>query len=268
MTISAPSIEFGKRQQTFDAFGCEPDSAEVERVARSGIGISLERLAAQKADAQAISTGRLIYLVVFATFLVFSLIGLQPWVPPHDLIGDPLSVAATATECCGTYYGLVSNLGVMIWTGTAAICLFVAVAALAASARWHTGAFFASAGLITLWFGIDDLFMMHEKLLPALGIAGPVIHSAYVLLAVGYLGTFWREIFQARATLFAVAGAMLGASLAVETFLHTGETWQILLEDGLKFAGIVFWALFHASAALGAVSRWADRMPGQWSIEA
>ena len=55
--------------------------------------------------------------------LLLAVVGLQSRVPIPVLMKDPLAVVPLTQTCCHFYYGFISNLGVMLWTAAAAVCL-------------------------------------------------------------------------------------------------------------------------------------------------
>jgi hypothetical protein len=81
----------------------------------------------------------------------------------------------------------MSNLGVMIWSATTAICLFSALVfslqRRKRSAIWFT----TSADLLTGWLAFDDMFMVHAVVLPSFGIPQNHVLVLYMGIAVAYL---------------------------------------------------------------------------------
>ena len=112
--------------------------------------------------------------MILALPLVFmAAVVLQPWIDPADLLRDPLAVAELKpAECCKVYYGAVSNLGVLLWTAGAAIALFGAGLALALGRPAGEAGLLLAAGMLTGFLAIDDLFLVHENVLPAFGVPG------------------------------------------------------------------------------------------------
>ena len=108
--------------------------------------------------------------LLIPTFAILAFIALQPWIPVAYLVRDPLVVAMQAAECCSFYYGALSNLGVLLWNATGTICLTLALQVWLAGARRSMVAFFLTGGLFSIWLGLDDLFLLHDGVLPALGV--------------------------------------------------------------------------------------------------
>ena len=144
--------------------------------------------------------------------------------------------------------------GVVLWMACSAICLFAA----AVLARFRSLApetiFLIVAGLFTGFLGADDLFLVHENVLPAFGVPEPVTYGAYALIACGYLALSWRCILNNNFMLLTAAIALLGTSVGIDWVIHSEEPWRIIVEDGAKITGICAWGAFHLTAAWRALT--------------
>lgn len=191
------------------------------------------------------------YLLTFGPgVLLLAAVALQTRVPIPVLMKDPLAVVPLTKTCCHFYYGLVSNLGVMLWSAGAAICLFACVLLLVLSRRGPDVVFLGAAGVFTGWLGLDDLFMIHEDVLPFFGVPQFVTYAAYAAAVALYFAVFWRQIFAHRPMLMALALLLLGASVVIDVVWHTDRAARVFIEDGAKFLGILAWNGFHVTAAL------------------
>lgn len=182
-------------------------------------------------------------------------VALQPWVHPADLLRDPLAVAEMSDACCKVYFGAISHVGVLVWTSAAAICAFAAGVLMVSSGRSDQVVFMIVAALLTGLLALDDLFLIHENVLPALGIAQPVTYAGYGLLAAAYLALSWRRILQNDYPLLSVALALLATSVAIDWLIHSDQPIRIVLEDGAKLCGIFAWSSFHVAAAWRAIAQ-------------
>jgi hypothetical protein len=174
-----------------------------------------------------------------AVFAATFLLGLEPDLTPRDP-----AVAAGAPW----HLGLFSTLGVLAWWTAAVAAL---TAALALYGRFD-GAWCmpAAAGALAALLGLDDALMLHEVVLPTLfGIPEEATFAAYGLLALGYLWAFRHLHLGLRVDLMAAALCLFGASILLDIVAPGLGRWQLLLEDGLKFAGICAWAAYHGDAA-------------------
>lgn len=139
--------------------------------------------------------------------------------------------------------GIISNIGIVFWCFTAAICLFSSVL-LATHGDREVSRFLLFSGLFTLWLMLDDFFMFHEFIFPySLGIPQAAIIGAYIVLTVLYLLKFGRLLLNLEFTILIVAYAFFGVSLATDLLVAQSDT-QFLIEDGAKLFGIATWFLF------------------------
>ena len=174
----------------------------------------------------------------------------QPWVPVADLLRDPLSVAEMSQDCCGLYYGALSNLGVLIWAGAAAACLFAGLL-LAVVSGWSPAAvFLIYGGLLTGLLTVDDLFLLHDYVLPHFNVPQLLVYAVYAALALGYVALFARQILEHGALAFLTAGSLLAISVGIDQVIHSDAPIRIFIEDGAKLMGIIVWTGFHVRTAL------------------
>lgn len=149
------------------------------------------------------------------------------------------------------YVGVVSNIGIVLWAATASICLF---AAYMVREQRRLARFLAFSGTITAILLIDDLFLLHEDVIPnQLGIHQGVVLVGYVGMFSLYAVGFVRYIAASDYLLLLVAIGFFGLSLAVDVVIEEdftidvlgrGFQGQHLIEDGAKFLGIVGWATY------------------------
>jgi len=214
------------------------------------------------------------WLAVLLTlgFGVAVLVGV--WVAGHRLgskvtvdfyFRDPAAIAKLPF-----YTGLVSNMGVLVWGGCAALCLltYAAVKRLAPAAReWRR--FFLMGGVLTALLVTDDLFMVHEELIPEVLFPkkGGLFHIKEGAVMIAYmvyeLAFLWRCRYTIlRRTDFALLaiglGGLFGSILADKAGLKhlvSDKTTRVFIEDGLKFLGILGWTLYFAHTALQVLTR-------------
>lgn len=178
-----------------------------------------------------------VFLAVLAPAAVFlAALRLQPWVPAADLVRD----------------GVVASVGSLLWIGTASICLFTALVIHAAQADRSRSLFLLAAGLVTLWLGLDHVFMVHKELLPSFGIPRTVAEATYAAIGALYLLISGRLILSNRPSLLLAAALFLGASLGFDGLLPEAAD-RPFAEEGLTFLAIAFWAGFHVAAAARAI---------------
>ncbi len=191
----------------------------------------------------------LVFAIVLVPALFMAAVGAQPWIDPADLLRDPIAVAELkGTQCCKIYYGAVSNLGVMIWTSGAAVCLFAAAVLAARPDGMRRAVFPFLAGVLTGVLALDDLFMLHDHALPHFGVPQPAVYATYAAMGLAYLLVCWRTILQSHYGLFVVAAGLLAASAGIDWLIHNDELWRLMVEDGAKWVGLCAWVGFHVVA--------------------
>jgi hypothetical protein len=169
--------------------------------------------------------------------------------PIWKLAKDPAEVIGFSP-----YIGMLSNWGVVLWMGAAAICLFSAVLLKRQKASSSTFTFIAVSGVFSLLLGMDDLFLLHDRLFPKLfDIRENYFYFLYLFAFLVYLGFFIRQIIKYEYLLFGAALLFFLMSRRVfvtlpffDQFMTTG--------DMLKYFGIVFWLAFFYRTALFEVS--------------
>jgi hypothetical protein len=162
-----------------------------------------------------------------------------------ELTRDPISFTDLPL-----YTGSISNLGVMIWSGAAAICFFGWAMVRPRSKERHVPQFLLSGGVFTTILALDDMFLLHEEILPGLGIPQNLVLGTYVLLAIGFVVRFRATILRTRYLLLVLAGASFGFSVLIDVLVGYGLIWPLfLLENGSKLFGIVSWTAYFAYAS-------------------
>ncbi|TYP85257.1 hypothetical protein BD830_101216 [Maritimibacter alkaliphilus HTCC2654] len=183
---------------------------------------------------------------VFAppAILVIALL-VPPWVNPLWAFQDPIVAAQSSGECCSAYFGVMSNIGVIYWIvgATAAACAAIVLRASGAPSR--TVAFMTSAGLLTAALGLDDLLLLHERILPKLGIPQKAILLAYALAGVAYVAAFFRDIRSRDFSVLCLGILALVVSLGIDVVFSEQTDQMKIAEDIAKFFGIAGWTGFH-----------------------
>ena len=184
--------------------------------------------------------------------VLLAIVALQPWEDPALIFLDALVAAEVAPQCCSVAYGFMSQLGIFIWISTSAVCLFAGALMLIKALPGNLAAFAISAGLLTGWLGIDDAFLLHEKVFPKLGVPQNAVLASYIALTLAYVASSWRILLKSDFSILAIGGAAFACSLGIDIVLHN-PAW-IHLEDSAKFLGICCWGSFHVSTLLKMLS--------------
>jgi len=187
-------------------------------------------------------------LAVSAIFIGTVLI-LHLWkgVRIDKLTRDPAAIIGTRP-----YIGFLSNIGIFFWSATATVCFFGAAFMTKRRDSLMVMRFLRASGLLTLFLGLDDAFLLHEDLLPGhVGIGEPFIYVGYAALGLFYLLRFYAVILDTEYLLLMLALFFLGISVSSDVVLdqdiiHLPSRIAVLVEDGAKFVGIVSWLVYSA----------------------
>lgn len=189
---------------------------------------------------------------LLAPLTISAVFAFQPWVEPRWAFMDTISAADLSGEV-RLYYGFVSNLGVLGMAATAAVALFAAACRSAQGAS-EGMAFLLGAGLVSGWLALDDLYLLHEALLPRAGVRQEIGVAFAGLLVLGHVVVHRRRILAAEWPLMMAALLGFGASAGLDLVVHTTRGPWIVAEDAAKFVAIGAWTAFHVDAALRLVT--------------
>jgi hypothetical protein len=149
-----------------------------------------------------------------------------------------------------SYIGMLSNWGVLLWMTAAAICLFTAMIMRRSGDSSQARQFIFTSGILSLILAVDDLYRLHDWLLPRmLHISEFFFYLLYLVLIAGYLFLSLRQIHRYEYILFWISTSLLAISRRMflpipflNAYMTTG--------DMLKYFGIVFWlAFFYRTAS-------------------
>jgi hypothetical protein len=154
------------------------------------------------------------------------------------------------------YIGSISNIGIILWTATATICIFAAKILRShqiSGDQREIGNFLFASGLLTLALLFDDMFLLHENFFPQyLHIPDYLTFSAYAAITLSYLFFFRDVILKSHFLVLVMAGLLLGLSMIADKLMDDSADTSIkfLIEDGLKFFGITTWFVYYARLAI------------------
>lgn len=155
------------------------------------------------------------------------------------------------------FYGSLSAIGALVWFASGALSMFVALCLRDRLSRTDTG-FLTLGSLLSFYLALDDYFMFHEEIAPRyLGLGEPVVIGFLVFAVGAYLVAFRRQILATRFLWLVAALGLFGGSVLVdaviEPLLTNPSSWIYVVEDGLKWVGIVCWARYHFGVCQAAV---------------
>lgn len=198
--------------------------------------------------------------------LLVAAVSLQPWFDARWMFADVLTAAREAETCCHATFGFMSQMGLFLWVAAAAFALFAALILHLFGATDGQVRFMAAGGALSALLAFDDAFLLHESILPGLGVPQNLVLAAYGLLVLAYAGVFRRFLLRTEPGLLVLGGAALAGSLAVDILVETQSDSVAILEDALKFWGIAIWAAFQGLAGAALVLHAAPRRVPQSGV--
>ena len=203
-------------------------------------------------DACRSTTGVLVVAILAVVVLLSAvyLIHLQGYATVERMILDP---AVTMDE--QILLGAVSHLGVLIWAAAAAVSLFTWTALRTSPQRPVLASFLLWAGVLSAILGLDDLFLIHDRVAPVYaGISESVIYAAYGSATALLLVHFRDALRQTELLLLLAAMSAFGLSVLADLLATAlslpGAPEEYLVEDGLKLLGVTLWALYLVRTAI------------------
>ena len=146
------------------------------------------------------------------------------------------------------YTGAISNLGILVWTSGIA---FAGAGAWVAHriGRSSAARFLAFGALATLVLVLDDAFRLHTGPLEALVGSKTAAQALVILPVLVWVVTSHRDISRTRSFLLFAALGSLAGSVLVDMVYAPGGDGELLIEDGMKFLGILAWSQYFAITA-------------------
>ena len=185
-----------------------------------------------------ISILALIYIILFGLLFAIAAIAEFYNIPVAWFTRDPTVILSGPP-----YVGFISNIGMLFWSFTAAVCIFSSVINKQNRDK-VTSLFLLCSGLLTLLLLVDDMFMLHDSFFPNfLHIPENIVYLGYLALVLGYLVKFKEEILKYEYTILFMAFFFFALSVMSDVLLPQ-HGFEFLVEDGFKLFGIVTWFIF------------------------
>ncbi len=155
----------------------------------------------------------------------------------------------------GAHMGTISILGSMLWAVSAGICIFSAWTLQNRQPTLRLGRFLLFSGAVSVLLALDDALLLHDEIFPKyLGIPEKGFYLGYLGLILIYLYISRSVILESEFLLLMIAFGFFGASIAIDAIFSLADLTSFI-EDGFKFAGIVFWLVYFTRTAQAAVLR-------------
>lgn len=152
-----------------------------------------------------------------------------------------------------TYTGFLAHVTWFLWVVAGTAGLLAAAALRRRDPRDRRIPFFLGTSALTGLLLVDDFAMLHERVLPKVGIPQEAQYGLYAVILLALL-LWFRPQFKGGGALLAVAaGAFWAVSIASDI---PNERWGIpgcAAEDGAKMIGTALWAAFMVWSCLRSV---------------
>lgn len=181
----------------------------------------------------------IIYTLLFGLLFSIVIISMHFDIPVGNFTRDPLAVL-------GGHHliGVISNIGILFWSATAAICFFASKIYLD---KTEFSTFLLFSSLLTFLLLFDDLFQLHERIDNYLHIHEYTAYIVYFILISIYFVKFSKIILSTEYMVLFIACCFLSLSVLADMLLSyfiTQRDIKFLIEDGLKLFGIVTWFIY------------------------
>ena len=180
----------------------------------------------------------IVYALLLALLVSVGIISAQ-----FDITVDMFTRDPAALFDASPFIGVLSNIGILFWCSTVAICFF-AVAFQLKNGNKIAAKFLIFSGLLTALLLFDDLFMFHETVFPEiLHVPEKLVYVVYLVLILMYFIKFRESLLQTEYIILLTACMFLGLSMVSDVVLPQ-EGIEFLIEDGFKLFGIVTWFIY------------------------
>ncbi|MBI3005429.1 MAG: hypothetical protein HYY49_08430 [Ignavibacteriales bacterium] len=201
-------------------------------------------------------------LVGGVVILGVTMVGYYTGTPLNHLVVDPADYlwdAGTGFQI-PAYVGLLSHLGTMLWSASAAFCFIGAMLlvrgrqegepATVGSQRRSGRQFLFWSSAVCALLMFDDALLLHDRVFPyTFGVDERIVYVVYATFIILYVISFARRILATDYELLFLAASFVGASVLADRLLPFTPL-ETFLEDSMKFIGILFWAAYFGNAAI------------------
>jgi len=186
------------------------------------------------------------YVVAFYGFGVLSLVALAGFHYYFEIPYSHLTIDPVVALKGDPFTGILSNIGVILWSGTAAVCLLMVLLQNGNAEKRKVKLFFLMSFLITLFLLIDDFFLLHDVVLPDIfKLRERHIYITYATLVLAFIFFNIKTFLKTPYFILLIAFSFFALSLFTDwavRYVTIPESY--LVEDGTKFLGIVNWCMY------------------------
>lgn len=178
----------------------------------------------------------MVYALTTAILSIVIFLGIEHDIELDHFTQDPASIMGTPF-----YLGFFSYIGILFWCAAAVVCFFSRAIIPDEQATKRIRSFLLYSGLITALLMFDDLFLLHELVLPELFfLPEMVVYLIYLNILLVYAILFRAELMNSEFIILVIAAGLIGASQFVDS-IPMPIPEDSFLEDAVKLFGIVTW---------------------------
>ena len=169
-------------------------------------------------------------------------------VPIVQMTEDPVALGKGMT----VYTGFLSQVGILLWAGAASVCFFCGKVLRPSIVDHKLRRFLLISGVLTLYLALDDMFLLHEIVLPHFGIPQELVMGGYVLVVLAYLFVFHRTILSTNFRLLSFSLFFFATAVILDVF-KPFELYLNLIEESAELVGLVSWMVYFTSVGERAI---------------
>ena len=196
------------------------------------------------------------FAVLLPIVLVYFILAVQRFVPLSVLLRDTNAEVYGPQGGVMFYRGALSNIGILLWWTSTSVCAFAAFLFRFKKPGWSSGrVFLVYMTVFTGLLALDDLFMLHEEVLPVrLGVSELALYAVYGVLAAGFIG-FIQILLETDFLLLGLAFGFFAFSVLTDQgmlgfLFNIRGGAELVAEDLSKMLGIVCWVVFSLRTAV------------------
>jgi hypothetical protein len=175
-------------------------------------------------------------LILFVTFKI----GKSNGIEVSDLTRDTAAVLHG-----GPWIGVISMLGLFLWSAAATIALVSASVLKKGGKSKELRKVLFFGGCLSLFLGFDDAFEMHEVVFENLfPFAEKLFYLVYIGSILGYMIFLKDALLKTDFVFWLGAMGMFFASMVLDN-VDPFISHMVYYEDCFKFSGIFLWAVFY-----------------------
>jgi hypothetical protein len=173
--------------------------------------------------------------------------GISDTVRVLDLSRDPATLSGSPA-----HDGLLTNLSAFVWSATVAVTWFGAWVVERVDRAGERVRFLRWSAVITVPLMIDDIFLIHERLVPRLGFGEEWLFVAYAVSIVALLLGHRRVVSTTAWPILGLAFGFFAVALARNRVVTLPSA---ALPDTYAFIGAGLWLVFYLHTTVGWVER-------------